>query len=171
MSSRPKISQGKDDSISYNKFKNSNSLDITKFSLLKVKGRFGVTCRFHLQGRRINQARNKLVAGCQLRLDFSILNGILSHKKELLLTTSVGALESTSTLQWIFVHRYLLRCIVPGFKWTCRRSADQTTFTPLWYFLNFSGEGNSLACASRTTVVKNHCPSDFLATVMYVCCP
>jgi hypothetical protein len=32
--------------------------DITPCSALKINGRSGVTCRFHLQGRRINQARD-----------------------------------------------------------------------------------------------------------------
>jgi hypothetical protein len=31
--------------------------------LLKVNGRFGGTCRLHLQGQRISQARNKREAG------------------------------------------------------------------------------------------------------------
>jgi hypothetical protein len=32
--------------------------DITSCNLLKIDRRFGGTCRFHLQGRRISQARN-----------------------------------------------------------------------------------------------------------------
>jgi hypothetical protein len=37
--------------------------DITPCSPVKVNRRFGETCRLHLQGRRINQARNKREAG------------------------------------------------------------------------------------------------------------
>jgi hypothetical protein len=47
--------------------------NITPCSSLKVNGHFGGTCRFHLQGRRINQARNqKMDTKCssETSLDF-----------------------------------------------------------------------------------------------------
>jgi hypothetical protein len=40
--------------------------DITQCSPLKVSGRFGGTCRRHLQCRRISQARNQREAGGKL---------------------------------------------------------------------------------------------------------
>jgi hypothetical protein len=43
--------------------KNSFFLDITPCSPLKVNCSFGRTRRLHLQGRRINQARNQLEEG------------------------------------------------------------------------------------------------------------
>jgi hypothetical protein len=44
--------------------KSSIFWDITPCRLLKVNGRFGGTCRLHLQGRRISKARNQRETGC-----------------------------------------------------------------------------------------------------------
>jgi hypothetical protein len=43
--------------------KNSLLWDITPCGPLKVNRRFGGTCRFHLQGRSIRQAKNRHVVG------------------------------------------------------------------------------------------------------------
>jgi hypothetical protein len=45
------------------KLKSSIFLDITLCSSLKISRRFGGTCRLHVQGRRIIQARNQHYAG------------------------------------------------------------------------------------------------------------
>jgi hypothetical protein len=41
----------------------STSWDIARFTKLHANRRFGGTCRLHLQGRRISQARNRREAG------------------------------------------------------------------------------------------------------------
>jgi hypothetical protein len=43
-------------------------LDITPCSPMKVNQRFGGTCRFHIQGQRISQARNQRKAGNKVYL-------------------------------------------------------------------------------------------------------
>jgi hypothetical protein len=60
--------------------------DITLFSTLKVKRRFGVTCRLHLRRRRISRARNHHEAGgkatrsSETSIDFKGLHGVISTK-------------------------------------------------------------------------------------------
>lgn len=53
--------------------------DITP-CLLKINRRFGENCRLHLQGRRINQRRNKR----ECRLTLNGLRGVISQKTEVL---------------------------------------------------------------------------------------
>jgi hypothetical protein len=84
--------------------------DITLCSPLKVNRHFGGTCRLHLQGRRISQARNQPGSACHLlsrwllawlilrlsrrrrcvppkrRLSFNGLHGIMSQEIELFLS-------------------------------------------------------------------------------------
>jgi hypothetical protein len=50
--------------------KNRIFCDITPCSPLKVNRRFKGTCRLHLQGRRISQARNKRQAGSRQQTSF-----------------------------------------------------------------------------------------------------
>jgi hypothetical protein len=53
--------------------------DVTPCSPLKLNRRFGGTCRLHLQGRRISQARNQREAGGKL----NGLHAVTSQKVEL----------------------------------------------------------------------------------------
>jgi hypothetical protein len=66
-------------SLSLQRFQPTISVfkDVTICSLLKVNLRFGRTCHFHLQGRRINQERNQRETGnsreirfCETSVDF-----------------------------------------------------------------------------------------------------
>jgi hypothetical protein len=72
--------------------KSSIFWDITPYSPLKVNRRLGGTCRLHLQGRRINQARNKREADSKQslrhlptkrRFTFNGLHGVISQMIEL----------------------------------------------------------------------------------------
>jgi hypothetical protein len=56
--------------------KSSVFWDITPCSPLKVSRRFGWTCRLHLQGRRISEARNKHVAGGKQRNPVAETSGL-----------------------------------------------------------------------------------------------
>jgi hypothetical protein len=85
--------------------KSSIFWDITSCSQLKMNRRFGGSCRIHIQGRRISQARNQREARSYLlilrpwrwrwhvppkrRLTFNWLHGVISQKRELFITTTV----------------------------------------------------------------------------------
>jgi hypothetical protein len=74
--------------------------DITPCSPLKINGRFGGTCHFHLQGLRISRARHQYVASTlKCRLTFNGLHGAISQNIELFFTrrhiSEDGDLRST----------------------------------------------------------------------------
>jgi hypothetical protein len=51
--------------------------DITPYSPLKVNGSLGETCRFHLQGQIIIEAKNRCVAGSILKLCFVLVSCLI----------------------------------------------------------------------------------------------
>jgi hypothetical protein len=56
------------------------------------------SCRRHLQGRRISQARNQLESSWRTEPTFNGLQGFLSQKAELVTTTAVRTLDTT----WLY---------------------------------------------------------------------
>jgi hypothetical protein len=102
---------------------------ITPRSPLNVNRRFGGTCRLHLQGRRISQARNQCEAGgkqmeatcsSETSVGFNGLHGVISQKMELL-CLNVNHLEHTATAFIAFCtkaafvtshHNFPHRCVV-----------------------------------------------------------
>jgi hypothetical protein len=54
--------------------KNSIFWNTTPYTPLKVNRRFGETCRFHLQGRSISQARNQHEAAGKQAVDLVLQN-------------------------------------------------------------------------------------------------
>jgi hypothetical protein len=71
--------------------------DITPCIPLKVNQRYGGTCGFHLQGRRISQARNHREAGS--KQTFNGLHGVISQKIDLFITT---ALRTSNSPHFLF---------------------------------------------------------------------
>jgi hypothetical protein len=68
---------------------------IEKQSPLKVNRRFGPIYRLHLQGRKINRARNQRESRWQAWLTFNGLHGIISQKMVLFIITAVRTSNPT----------------------------------------------------------------------------
>jgi hypothetical protein len=79
--------------------------DITPCSQLTVNRHFGGTYHLHLQGRRINRARNQRESRWQAepvppkrRLTFNGLHGVISQKIVLFITTAVRTSDPANGL-------------------------------------------------------------------------